>query len=75
MLSTIMIQDCYCNSQSPPLVADIVLSDFSFRASPQGFKTRLLGRRFHTLIKNVSFPFPTNVGSHNPPLFEAQRPC
>ena len=28
------------------------------------FKTCLLGRDFHTLIKNVSFS-PTDVGSHN----------
>ena len=27
----------------------------------------MLGRDFHTLIKNVSFSSPTNVGSHNPP--------
>ena len=32
-----------------------------------GFKTCLLGRGFHTLIRNISFPSPTNVGSHNPP--------
>ena len=31
------------------------------------FKTRLLGRGFHILIKNVSFSSPTDVGSHNPP--------
>ena len=31
------------------------------------FKTRLLERGFHTLIKNVLFSSPTNVGSHNPP--------
>ena len=27
----------------------------------------MLGRGFHTLIKNVSFSSPTDVGSHNPP--------
>ena len=31
---------------------------------PARFKMRLLGRGFHTLIKNVSFPSPTDVGSH-----------
>ena len=31
------------------------------------FKTCLLGRGFHTLIKNVSFSSPTDMGSHNPP--------
>ena len=29
------------------------------------FKMYLLGRGFHTLIKNVSFPSPIDVGSHN----------
>ena len=37
------------------------------------FKTHLLGRGFHTLIKNDSFSSVTDVGSHNPPLFRAQR--
>ena len=36
------------------------------------FKTCLLGRGFHTLIKNVSFSSPTDVGSHNPPLLPDQ---
>ena len=35
-----------------------------FQASSQGFKTRLLGRDFHTLIKNISLPSPTDVESH-----------
>ena len=48
-----------CNSPSPPL-ADIVLFGRSFKV----FKTRLLERGFHTLIKNVSFSSPTDVGSH-----------
>ena len=38
-------------------------------AFPHGFKTRLLGRGFHTLIRNVSFPSPTEVGSHNGAMF------
>ena len=36
--------------------------DFPFRASPQGFKTRLLGEGFHTLINGGLFTSPTNVG-------------
>ena len=32
------------------------------------FKPRLLGRGFHTLIRNVSFSSPIDVGSLNPPL-------
>ena len=34
--------------------------DFPFRASPQGFKTRLLGEGVHTLVKGVLFSSPTN---------------
>ena len=51
------------------------LLGFPFPASLQGFKTCLLRRCFHTLIKRASFPFPTDVGSHNPPPFKAQHPC
>ena len=45
----------------------IISLGFLFRASPQGFKTRLLGEGFHTLLKDVLFSSPTNVGHHNPP--------
>ena len=61
--------DTICNSLSPPLT-NIVL----FRLSLNIFKTRLLERGFHTLIKNASFFSPTDVRSHNPPPFRAQRP-
>ena len=44
-----------------------------FGLSPQGFTMCLLERGFYTLISNVSFPFPTDVGSHNLPLLRAQR--
>ena len=47
---------------------------FPFGLPLKVFKMRLLGRGFHTLIKNVSFSSPTDVGSHNPPPFGAQRP-
>ena len=36
-------------------------------ASLMVFKTCMLRRSFHALIKNVSFSFPTDVGSHNSP--------
>ena len=39
----------------------------TYHCQPHGFKTRLLRKGFHTHIRNVSFPFPTDVGSHNPP--------
>lgn len=35
-------------------------------------KWHLLGRRFHTLIRNVLFPSPTDIESHNPPLLGDQ---
>ena len=53
--------DIICNRPSPPL-ADIVLSGFPFQASPQGFKTPLVGKGFHTLSKGVLFFSLTNVG-------------
>ena len=59
--------DTICNSPSLPL-EDIVLLDFFFQASSQGFKMHLIGRGFHTLIKNAAFSSPTDVRSHNPPL-------
>ena len=59
--------DTICNGPSPPL-ADIVL----FGLSLSGL--RLLGRGFHTLINNALFSSPTDVESHNLPLFGAQRP-
>ena len=54
-----------CNSLSPLLapLADIVFSGLSF----QGFKTHMLERSFHILVKNASFASPINVGSHNSP--------
>ena len=39
---------------------------FPFGLPLKVFKTCLLGRSFHTLIKNFSFSSPINVGSHNP---------
>ena len=53
--------DTICNGLDPPL-ADIVLFGFPFWAFPQGFKTRLVGEGFHTLINGGLFSFPSNVG-------------
>ena len=50
--------DAFCNIPIPPL-ANIVLFELPFRASHQSFKTRLLRRDFHTLIKNVLFSSTT----------------
>ena len=55
------------NDPYPSLIVDIVLG-FPFRASPQSFKTRLLGEVSTPLIKGDLFSSPTNVGYHNPPL-------
>ncbi|PON78185.1 hypothetical protein PanWU01x14_021670, partial [Parasponia andersonii] len=38
------------------------------------FKTRLIGKGIHTLIKSASFPFPADVGFHNPPLKGSASP-
>ena len=62
-----------CNGTNPPL-ADIVLSGLSLSRFPSRFLKRVCGRGFHTLIKGVSFSSPTDVGSHNPPPSEPQRP-
>ena len=55
--------DTICNSHIPnkegPLWA------FPFRLPLKVLKC--VGRGFHTLIRNVSFPSPTDMGSHNPP--------
>ena len=65
--------DTICNRSSPPL-AVIVLFRLFFLSFPSKFcfKTRLLRRSLHTLIKNVLFPYPIDVGSHNPPPFRTQ---
>ena len=46
--------DTICNSPSPLLSNIIRFGPYHFQS--HGFKMRLLGRGFHTLIKNVSFP-------------------
>ena len=65
---------CIWNSLSPPLVDIVLFGLFLFELSLKIFKMRLLGRGFHTLIKNVLFHSPADVGSHNPPPFETQHP-
>ena len=51
--------DTICNDSAPPL-ADIVLFRLFFRASPQCFKTRLLGKGFHT---GILFSSPNQCGT------------
>ena len=53
--SAVSSSDTICNSPSPPLV-DIVLFGLSLSDFPSRFfKMHLLGRGFHTLIKNIPF--------------------
>ena len=47
---------------------------FPFGLPLKVFKTCLLGRDFHTLLRSVSFSSPTDVGSYNPPPLRVQRP-
>ena len=56
--------DTICNSSSPPLVDIIHFSLLRIVINLTVLKTRLLRRSFHTLIRNVSFPSPTDVRSH-----------
>ena len=55
--------------QQPKLTANryCPLWPVTYRHLPRGFKTRILERGFHTLIRNASFSSPTNVGPNNPP--------
>ena len=59
--------------QSPKLIASryCPLWVFPIGLPLKNFKTLLLGRGFHTLIKNASLFSSTDVGSHNPLLFRA----
>ena len=52
----------------PKFIADryCYLWTFPFGIPLKVFKMHILGRGFHTLMKNVSFPPPTDMGSHNP---------
>ena len=53
-----------CNSLSPLLTDIVRFALLCIVISLTVFKTSLLWRGFYTLINNVSFSFPTNVGSH-----------
>ena len=66
--------DTIYNSPSPPLAEIIHFGPLRSTVSLTVFKTHLLGKGFHTLIRNGSFSSLTNVGSRNPPPLEAQRP-
>ena len=62
------------SSPSPPLPDIVLFGLLLFELPLKVFKTRLLGRGSHTLIKNVLFSSPTDVRSHNPPPFVTQHP-
>ena len=60
----------YC----PPCAFPSRLPKNKFALSLPDFqKTSLLGRSFHTLIKNVSFSFPTDLRSHKTIVFHPRR--
>ena len=73
--SPVFGSDTICNGSGPPLVYIVLfglsLTGFPLRAFPQGFKTRLLGKGFHNLIKGVLFSFPTNVGLCPQPMWDS----
>ena len=60
--------DTVCNSLSLPLV-NIIRFSLLYIVIRLSFKTRLLESGFHTVISNVSYSSPINVGPHNFPLF------
>ena len=64
--------DTICNG--PPLANIVLFGAFPFTTPLKVFKTRLVGRDFHTLIESVSFSSTTDVESHNPPPFGVQCP-
>ena len=66
--------DTICNSSNPPLADIVCFGPLRIVVSLSVFKTCLLGRGFHTIIRNVLFRPPTDVGSQNPPSLGAQRP-
>ena len=58
--------DTICNGPSPPLVNIVCFGSLRFAVSLMVLK-HLLGRGFHTLIRNALFSSPTEVGSNNHP--------
>ena len=59
--------DNICNSPRLLLIDIVCFSPLHIVVSLTVLK-RLLGRGFHTLIRDASFSSSTDVGSHNPPL-------
>ena len=66
--------DTICNNPNPPVV-DSILFGLFLPEFPQSFKTHMLGRGFHTLIKNTSFSSPPNVRSHKVCVAEDVEYC
>ena len=56
--------DTICNGPSPPLANVVLFGVFLSSFLSMILKHCLLGKDFHTRIKNVSFSFPTDVGSY-----------
>ena len=53
--------DTICNDPFPPLTNIVCFSPIMYRRPLHGFETCLLGRNFHTHIRNVSFSSSTEV--------------
>ena len=59
--STLSGSDTICNCLNPG--GNFPLWLITYRCQPHSFKTRILGKCFHTLINNVSFASLIDVGS------------
>ena len=57
--------DTIWNSPKPTASRYCPLWVFPFELPLKVFKMHLLGRGFHTRVKNISFSSPNDVGSHN----------
>ena len=67
LVAKIIILHSFKKTEVQPTANRVLFGFFLSSFPSRFFKTRLLGRGFHTLIKNVSFSSPTDMGSHNPP--------
>ena len=64
-----------CNSSSPSLVDIACFLLVTYCRQLHSFKTSILERGFHILIRNTSFLSPTDVEFNNRSSLRAQRSC
>ena len=60
----VFCSDTICNSQSLLLTDAVHFDSLCIVVSLTVFKSHLLERGFHTLIRNISFLSPIDIGSH-----------